>query len=547
MGVAAQLRAAKAIDEVANGRSIRAASKLHQVERTYLRRRIEGIQTREEYNQDRQKVSKVLEDHLAKWIVTQGQLGYAPPHSRFRAYAQRLLIKSGGRERLGKKWVTRFLQRHHEVRTLKGRAIDYRRLNGATEATCTVLFNRLALPEIRKIRSRNRYNADEFGMMEGMGENSLVLGEAFKKFILLKDAFKRAWISVVACINADGRALPPLIIFSGVNVQQQWFPDTEDQPYEDWYFTTSSNGWTNTDIGLKWLREVFIPHTKPANPQEWRLLIIDGHNSHTTEEFMWTCLINKIYIVFLPSHSSHAWQPLDVGVFSVLKRRFRYWFRERCYGRGSEATDKTDFLWALAKAWEEVMGVSRYIKSGFRATGMWPVDRDRALKSKYVKKNEGAGNRPAAESSIIPQQPDFLSPFASMGLNTPKSSRDIRILKKALIKVDPAFGKATARLLFRKVGKALDASNSELTALENHNSQLTSALEKARPRKLRKVETDPNQEFVRLKNVRQVKAGLKGNAQGPSAVTPQKEAQDEGEEESEYYTDDPDCIVVRFR
>ncbi|RYP75175.1 hypothetical protein DL769_003867 [Monosporascus sp. CRB-8-3] len=455
MGLVAQLRTAKAIDDVANGRSIRASSKLHQ-----------------------------------------GQLRYAPPHARFRTYAQRLLIKSNSPERLGKKWVTRFLQRHRKVRTLKGRAIDYRRLNGATEATCKVLFDRLALPQIWRIYLRTRYNADEFGVMEGMGENFLVLGEAFKKFILLKDAFKRAWISVVACISADGRALPPLIIFSGVNVQQQWFPDTEDQPYEDWYFTTSSNGWTNTDIGLKWLREVFIPHTKPANPREWRLLIIDGHNSHTTEEFMWTCLINRIYIV-LPSHSSHVWQPLDV------------------FG-----SDKTDFLWALATAWKEVMGVSRYIKQGFRASGVWPVDRNRALKNPYVKKGDGAGNAPVAKSSVIPQQPDFLEPIASIGLDTPKSSKDLKALEKALIKVDPAFGKPTGRLLFRKVGKALDLSNSELTALENLNNQLSSALEKARPKKTKKVEADPNQEFVRLKNVRQVKAELKGNTQGPSSVNP---------------------------
>ncbi|RYP70924.1 hypothetical protein DL771_005174 [Monosporascus sp. 5C6A] len=209
---------------------------------------------------------------------------------------------------------------------------------------------------------------------------------------------------------------------------------------------------------------------------------------------MWTCLINRIYIVFLPSHSSHVWQPLDVGVFSVLKRRYRYWFRERCYGRTSEATDKTDFLWALGKAWNEVMKVPRYIKTGFRASG----------------------------------------------LNTPKSSRDLKDLETALIKVDPAFGKPTARLLFRKMRKALDVSSSELTALEHHNSQLTPALEKARPKKLRKVEADPNQEFVRLKNVKEVKAGLKGNAQGPSSVTPQNEAQDEEGEESDYDTDDPD-------
>ena len=114
--------------------------------------------------------------------------------------------------------MTRFLERHPEIRTLKGRAIDYRRLNGATTATGKVLFDRLALREIRTILPCNRWNADEFGVMEGMGDNALVLGEAFRKFILLKDAHKREWISVISCISATGRALPLLIIFSGTNV-----------------------------------------------------------------------------------------------------------------------------------------------------------------------------------------------------------------------------------------------------------------------------------------------------------------------------------------
>lgn len=546
MTLAVQLRARRAIDDVTNGRSLRAASKIHQVERTYLRRRIEGVRTREDYNETLQKLSKHQEDGLSKWIVIQGKLGYAPPHARFRAYAQRLLINSGSTERLGKKWVTRFLDRHPEIRTLKGQAIDYRRLNGATTATGNVLFDRLALPEVRAILARNRWNADEFGVMEGMGDNSLVLGEAFRKFILLKDAYKREWISVIACISATGRALPPLIIFSGVNVQQQWFPNTEDQPYEDWYFTTSSNGWTNTEIGLKWLKEVFIPNTNPPNPEEWRLLLVDGHNSHTTEEFMWTCLINKIYIVFLPSHSSHAWQPLDVGVFSVLKRRFRYWFRERCYGRASEATDKTDFLWALGMAWNEVVGISRYIEKGFKVSGMWPVNRELALKNPYVKQLTAAEGDPASNTKQSSQPPDFLAPIASVNVNTPKSSKDIDKLREILTRIDPAFKNPTTRLLFRKVGKALDDSNNKLTAAENHNNQLTSALEKVTSKKRRKVEPDPNFEFVKLKDVRLVKAGLQGPAKEPNVVTPQNEPQDDEEEEGEYENDDPECIVVRM-
>ncbi|RYP62975.1 hypothetical protein DL771_009502 [Monosporascus sp. 5C6A] len=302
MQLSAQFRAAQAIDEVERGRSLRSASKGYQVDRRYITRRIEGVPTREEVNEAQQKLSRAQEEGLAHWVIVQGHLGYAPPHSRFRLYAQRILINNGNPERLGKGWVARFLRRHPEIKTLKGRTIDYKRLNGASPASTNVLFDRFALPEVKVIKWRNRYNADEIGVMEGMGENGLVLAEAFRKCILLKDAFKRGWITIIVCVSADGRSLPPLVIFSGVDVQQQWFPDSDDGAYESWYFTTSENGWTNTEIGLKWLREVFISNTKPEDPDEWRLLVIDGHNSHTTEEFMWMCLQNKIYIIFLPSH-----------------------------------------------------------------------------------------------------------------------------------------------------------------------------------------------------------------------------------------------------
>ncbi|RYP23461.1 hypothetical protein DL767_008818 [Monosporascus sp. MG133] len=264
----------------------------------------------------------------------------------------------------------------------EGRTIDYKRLNGASPASTNVLFDRFVLPEVKAIKWRNRYNADEIGVMEGMGENSLVLGEAFRKYIHLKDAFKRVWIIIIACVSADGRSLPPLVIFSGVDVQQQWFPDSDDEAYESWYFTTLENGWTNTEIGLKWLREVFILNTKPKDPDEWRLLVIDGYNSHTTEDFMWMCLQNKIYIIFLPAYASHVFQPLNVGVFATLKRRFRYWFRERCYGRASEATDKANFLWAFSKAWSEVMMTSKYIMKGWEATGLRPINRAKMLNNR---------------------------------------------------------------------------------------------------------------------------------------------------------------------
>ncbi|RYP57149.1 hypothetical protein DL771_011509 [Monosporascus sp. 5C6A] len=219
MQLAAQFRAAQAIEEVKRGRSLRSASKGYQVDRLYITRRINGVRTKQEVDKARQKLSRVQEEALANWVIVQGHLGYAPPHSRFRLYAQRLLINNGSPERLGKGWVARFLRRYPEIRTLKGTTIDYRRLNSASPASTNVLFDRFALPEVKAIKWRHRFNADEIGVMEGMGENALVLGEALRKAIFLKDAFKREWITIIACVSADGRSLLPFVIFSGVNVQ----------------------------------------------------------------------------------------------------------------------------------------------------------------------------------------------------------------------------------------------------------------------------------------------------------------------------------------
>jgi hypothetical protein len=38
-------------------------------------------------------------------------------------------------------------------------------------------------------------------------------------------------------------------------------------------------------IAIRWLKTVFIPYTQPKDDQ-WRILIMDGHKSHTSVEFM---------------------------------------------------------------------------------------------------------------------------------------------------------------------------------------------------------------------------------------------------------------------
>jgi hypothetical protein len=89
----------------------------------------------------------------------------------------------------------------------------------------------------------------------------------------------------------------------------------------DWVLAVSENGWITNELGLKWL-EHFNRHTKERSVGGYRLLILDGHESHNSHKFQQYCKVAKIITLCMPPHSSHLLQPLDVGCFSPLKRAY---------------------------------------------------------------------------------------------------------------------------------------------------------------------------------------------------------------------------------
>jgi 4-hydroxybenzoate polyprenyltransferase len=129
---------------------------------------------------------------------------------------------------------------------------------------------------------------DESGLAEGLGYNGLVVGRRGIQLLQRKFPGLRIWTTIIECVSAEGRPLPPLIIFKGKHVQKQWFP-ADFEEANDWLFHATENGWTDDQTGVKWLSEVFIPNTQPTTP-ELRLLVLDGHGSHVTPQFMAFCL-----------------------------------------------------------------------------------------------------------------------------------------------------------------------------------------------------------------------------------------------------------------
>ena len=133
----------------------------------------------------------------------------------------------------------------------------------------------------------------------------------------------RAWITLLACVCADRSALPPGLTYEAANkaIQSDWVEDIKTRKHNV-FITSSPSGWTNNDIGLAWLEQVFDRYTKAKARRSYRLLIIDGHGSHVTKDFIDCCGSNKILLAILPPHSTNTLQLLDVVLFTA----FHFWY-----------------------------------------------------------------------------------------------------------------------------------------------------------------------------------------------------------------------------
>lgn len=387
--------------------------------------------------------------------------------------------------------------------------MESERVNGATTEVIRSWFAKMAIPIIKSIKPANRYNVDEAGIMEGMGANGLVVGSRDKRVILRKQPGSRAWTSFIECISATGNFLYPLVIFRGKSVQKQWFP-LNLKPYEGWHFTTTDNGWTTDETAVEWLQKVFIDATRPDNPSEPRLLILDGHHSHESIDFIWICFSNNVFLTYLPPHCSHVLQPLDLSVFSPLKTAYRKALGTLVQWTDSTVVGKRNLIECYRKGRLAAL-VPKTIRSGWKATRLWPVCISKPLISRLLVENANAATTPTNDTHLdVLEGPATLRLTSSSQLQpwtTPTKTTEMRTqLVKLTQQIKPT---STQRLLFQKVSKAFDNKDFDLALLQRENEALRAQLEAIKPRKRKKVKTSPNSKFANIKSIRkaQLEAG----------------------------------------
>ncbi|KAG6996134.1 Tigger transposable element-derived protein 1 [Fusarium oxysporum f. sp. conglutinans] len=349
---------------------LRRAAEIYEVGPMKLWRRRKGILSIHDTIPKSRKLSDLEEQIIVQYILDLDSRGFPPRHRSVEEMTNRLLADRDASP-VGKRWAINFVKRQPDLKTRFQRRYDYQRARCEDPTTVCNWF-RLVQNTIAKygIRSDDIYNFDETGFMMGMiGSGIVITGAERRGKPKSVQPGNREWVTVIQAINAEGWAIDPFIVVAGQYHLANWY--RESNLPGDWAITTTQNGWTDNETGLEWLKH-FDRCTVNRSVGSYRLLILDGHESHHSTDFEIYCEEHNIITLCMPPHSSHLLQPLDVGRFGPLKKAYG---REIEHLIRSSIThiSKTEFFPAFYAAFQATM-TEKNIKGGFKGAGLVPFD-----------------------------------------------------------------------------------------------------------------------------------------------------------------------------
>jgi len=224
----------------------------------------------------------------------------------------------------GSKWIYWFEQHHPEIHVSWPGNLDPKCAHNFNPTNITHFYKLLkdmynAHPNLPP---EHIWNMDEKGVQFGGG------CKHSKKYYHLQTLKKCKFyhvrldnlelITVIECISPSGLSVPPSFILSSGPIPS--FPDLSSKIA---VIMTSPNGWTNNEIGTAWFTKTFIPFANSHKvSDEPIILLLNGHNSHKSDEFHGAVFQHNIIVIVFPSKCTHKLQPLDVIVFTQTQRHW---------------------------------------------------------------------------------------------------------------------------------------------------------------------------------------------------------------------------------
>ena len=227
--------------------------------------------------------------------------------------------------------------------------------------------------------AKRMWNCDETAFATDVASKKILAKRGEKNVHETGGGSGREYITVLGCGSASGQRLPPYVLYKGKNLWTSW---TKGGPCGT-YFNVSDSGWMERPHFLEWFRKLFLPAVSIALETGPVILFMDGHASHINLQLIRLARERGVVLLCLPSHTTHALQPLDVGVYGPLKSRWGKILKEYKMETCAAVVDKTEFPSLLEKLWEESFE-AKHLKAGFRKAGLCPLSTENIPKSSFA-------------------------------------------------------------------------------------------------------------------------------------------------------------------
>ncbi|KAJ8945710.1 hypothetical protein NQ314_009072 [Rhamnusium bicolor] len=245
----------KAVRE--NGMSRKTAAKTFEIPRSTLIRKLSGAVPLKRKMGPRTELSPAEETLLVDWILAMARKGF-PVHRTNLLTTVKKILEATDREvryvtgMSGRSWFEGFLKRHpnikqkHAESLSKARvAVTQDRIEGWFDEILDYHLKQEKLDHILEDSTRI-FNADEAGFSLCPKSGKVLGPNSYKEDFYQRVSSEKEQITVMATFSADGKYVPPLLIFSYKKLPKVI---VETIP-ENWGLGRSDSGWMNSEVFL---------------------------------------------------------------------------------------------------------------------------------------------------------------------------------------------------------------------------------------------------------------------------------------------------------
>lgn len=351
----------------------RQAAAQYQIPRRTLRNHLKSGKSKKKMGRD-PILSESQEKDLVERIIKFSKIGMPLTPLVIRSQAYKFCEKQGIETnfnkqtgRAGRDWLQMFLKRNSNVSKRKAQFMNPARAQKLNKPIVQQHFQ-----EVKKLydeinipnHPERVYNMDEKGCRLTIHHQQKVLAEKGNRRVHMVAQEHAENVTIAACVNAAGNVIPPMVIFKGKRLKQEF---TDNLP-PGTLVKMAAKGSMTTSLFID-----FIEHLGKYKSPDKCLLIFDGASCHLDYYIVDAAEKYNIILYCLPSNTTHELQPLDK---SVNKSFENYWDQEVMkfmYHNPTKKINKARFNPIFTRVWAKSL-TPENIMSGFRATGLFPFD-----------------------------------------------------------------------------------------------------------------------------------------------------------------------------